>query len=330
MTVNVINTVQFRFPPGSPPPTWAEIATFLQQLDMDLMMVESTYKTAQDRSLFVKFKSLEAMNESLHKNAEPRQFAYANGKSVEVRMSIAGANIQYVRVFDLPPELLDDSLSSILGEFGRVENVVREKFPAGLGLDHVYSGVRGVYMDVAKKIPPSISVDGRTGRIFYEALKDTCFLCQELGHRRNSCPQRQSRNKKKSKSQVTSGPSSYADIVSGKETVAEKQTNLEVLDEDIIEVLEEDEDEEYIDQTTEVPAVAQVKQTVDGVREESEKEQRRKKGLETLEEVAKAIHEAVLNSQASQRRAQFAASGSGSGSSSGSGPRMKVPRRTRY
>lgn len=319
------NTVQFRFPMGCPPPSLMEVAKFLQQLDTDLASIEATYKSAQDRSLYLKFATLEAMEESLCKNVEPRHFTYANGKRVIVRMSIAGANMHYVRVFDLPPELPDADLSSVLGEFGELQHVVREKFPPDLGLDHMYTGVRGVYMGVKATIPSAVVVGNMKARIFYEGLKDTCFLCQGLGHRRDSCPQRQSRNSMEKK-KGNSGSSSYADIVSGKGTTSDEQKIAEVSEDDIIEVLEED--EVFVNQSPQEEE--QMQQTVCNTEDVSEKERRRKEGLEALEEVAKAITAAMLNPQASQRRAQFAAAGSGSGSSSGSGPRMKVPRRTRY
>lgn len=246
MSEMVINTVQFRFPTGSPPPSWVEIANFLKQLDTDLMLMETAYKAAQDRSLYVKFISHEAMMESLGKNTEPRQFAYKNGKSVAVRMTIAGANMQYVRVFDLQPELPDANLSLTLGEFGRIEHVIREKFPSDLGLDHMYTGIRGVYMDVEKSIPPSIDVGDRKARVFYEGLKDTCFLCLGFGHRKDVCPQRKIRNKQDKKRQVNEESCSYADVVSGKESVPEVIKDTQTCEDDLIEVLEED-DGEYID-----------------------------------------------------------------------------------
>lgn len=99
------------------------------------------FKTSYDR--FVKFTSLEAMTETLEKNTEPRRFEYACGTFVEVRMTIAGSNVRYVRIFDLPPEISDKSLSVALGKYGKVQCMTREKFPANLGVDHMYTGVRG-------------------------------------------------------------------------------------------------------------------------------------------------------------------------------------------
>lgn len=292
----IVNTVQFRFPPASPRPSWSEIANFVKQLEEDLLLIETAYRTAHDRSLFVKFVSREAMIGSLKKNAEPRRFLYTNGTAVEVRMSIAGSTLRYVRVFDLPPEVSDEKLSLAMGKYGKVERLVREKFPADLGLGHMYTGVRGVYIELNKEIPPAIEVGKRRGHVFYDGLKDTCFLCHAVGHRKNSCPQRQPRKQQQ--------PGSYAAVLSGEEIVTAEQKSV-----DISEVIELTEDE-IIEEMTE-STDAEEQQTEESRNQlELEKEKRRKEGIETLKEVAHAITEAMVKQQASQRRAQFASTGS--------------------
>lgn len=298
----ITNTVQFRFPVTCPRPSWTEIATFLKQLDVNLMEMETAYKTSQDRSLCIKFTSVEAMKKALKKNKEPKKFLYTNGMSVTVRMSIAGSNIRYVRIFDLPPESSDESLSLALGKFGQVEYMVREKFPSNLGLDHLYTGVRGVYMEVKTEIPPTIDVGLRKGKVFYDGLKDTCFLCEEVGHRKDSCPQRKERNLPVGGKAVR--PSSYAAVVSGPPAGTEEQVPLESTDE-VIEVLEE----ELSGQETE-SSDDQSQPDEYEIDAEQAKEIRRKESIEKLKEVAKAVSEMIGKNNASQRRAQFASSGS--------------------
>lgn len=317
----VVNTVQFRFPSSSPRPSWPEIASFLKQLDVDLAKLETAYKTSQDRSLFVKFTSPEAMKEALEKNTEPRRFVYASGTSVEVRMAIAGRNACYVRIFDLPPELSDECLALALGDYGKVEWITREKFPANLGLDHLYTGVRGVYMDVEKDIPPSIVVGNRKGQVFYDGLKDVCFLCRGVGHRKKSCPQRQVRNKPEGRNVPQS--TSYAAIVSGQGAVPEEQQPTELV-EDVIEVLDED----VLDSPGETESEEQWQTVACSSRAEQEKEIRRKEAIEELTEVAKAFGEAITRQNASQRRAQFASAGSGS--KEHSRPKKLCARRSNY
>lgn len=315
----IINTVQFRFPPGSPRPTWADIGNFLKRLDIDLLDMETAYKTARDRSLFIKLTSI-AMKEALKKNSEPRSFLYSSGESVMVRMSIAGTDMRYVRIFDLPPEISDESLSLVLEEYGKVEYVTREKFPPELGLGHLQTGVRGVHLDVKRTIPPSIDVAGWKGNVFYDGLKDTCFLCQTVGHRRDSCPQKKAKN---STPKITETLVSFAGIVAGNDVEQAKQDATEALDDDIIEVLEED-----FEQPTNTVDANLVQPTVrDNTAEDREK--RRKESVAILEGVAKAIHEAMVNPQAKQRRAQYASFGSGSSSGS-STPKKKCARKSKY
>lgn len=304
MDETIENTAQFQFPVASPRPSWAEIAVFLKQLNGRILDIETAYKTAQDRSLFVKFVTREAMMESLERNSGPRKFQYDNGKTVDVRMSIAGSNVRYVRVFDLPPEVSDDKLSLVLTEYGKVESMIREKFPANLGLDHMYNGVRGVHIDLKKEIPPAIKVGNKKGHIFYDGLKNTCFLCQAVGHRRDSCPQRQPQDKQVKDRQ----PVSYAGIVSGEDSVSAEQQSF-ALSEDIIELTED----EIIEESSETGASEQLQTVASGSgSDKDDKERRRKEGIEALVEVAHAINDAVVKQQAAQRRAQFASSGSGS------------------
>lgn len=51
---------------------------------------------------------------SLEHNPDTLPFHYTDGKTVSVRISVAGGNARYVRVFDLPPEIPDSDVSSVL------------------------------------------------------------------------------------------------------------------------------------------------------------------------------------------------------------------------
>lgn len=312
-----VNTVQFRFPPGSPRPSWMEVASFMKRLDTDVMLIETVYKTAHDRSLFVKFASREAMEESLRKNAEPLQFVYASGKSIEVQMSIAGTNVRYIRIFDLPPELSDESLSVALGAFGKVHRVIREKFPPSSGLGHISTGVRGVHMDVEINIPSTIGVANREGRVYYDGLKETCFSCQAVGHRKDACPQRQAQNKMGKQKQI-----SYAGIVSGNVVTPVENHSEETLPDEIIEVLEEEEETDRIQ--LDVCGLEDRAETIS-----TEETISGEKG-DALEGTSNCVQEVVANPQAAQRRAQFAASSGGSNSSSVPRPKKKCIRRVFY
>lgn len=94
--------------------------------------------------------------------------------SVKVNMTLAGSNVQYIRVFDLPRELPDNDLKQRLSEYEEVNRVVWEKFPPNIGLDHLYTGVRGVYIDVKEEISPSLKVSKE--RVFHQDLRNKCIL----------------------------------------------------------------------------------------------------------------------------------------------------------
>ncbi|XP_062710319.1 uncharacterized protein LOC134288701 [Aedes albopictus] len=190
------NTIKFRFPASAPRPTWIEIADFLKQLKSNVMHMETVYKMEEDRSLSIKFKTAVAMEEALRLNSGPVKFCYSNGKTVHVTMSRAGTNVRYVRIFDIPPEVSDEDLSLVLGKYGKIESVIREKLAPNLGLGHMFNGVRGLHIDVESEIPPTVEILQWKGKVFYDDLKNKCFLCQQEGHRKNACPQRPTRNQK--------------------------------------------------------------------------------------------------------------------------------------
>lgn len=289
----ICNTVQFRFPVGAVPPSWEEIAEFIKKLNLDQTQLETVYKMPRDKSVCIKLKSSDAFEDVLQRNEERLKFAYFSGAIVEVCMSIAGRIISYVRVFDLPPELPDNTISLALGEFGKVENVVREKFPVGLGLDHVQTGVRGVYIDIGKDIPASLELNNWRARIFYDGLKNRCFACNMEGHRKDSCPQRKVWKKKEKRNEELS----YAGVVeSGVVSLLDETGSVE---NDIIE-------EELIEEEDTQETVAEQQRT----EEAEEAEQRYRMQEQGLVKMMTSIKEAVTKHQASERRAQFAASGS--------------------
>lgn len=213
------NTLVFRFPEKAAGPTLVEIARFVKAFDADKANMESSYKIPDERCICIKFKNEAAMKEALLQNTEFHQFRYSNGNSVEVQMAVSGGCLRYVRVFDLPPEVSDLELSLVLGKYGSVKRIVREKFPAELELD-LYTGIRGVYMDITKDIPPTLYFRNRRGRIYYEGLKHRCFLCKQEGHMKATCPQKkpaQSSAGEKSENEK-SASSSYAGAVKGLNT----------------------------------------------------------------------------------------------------------------
>lgn len=219
--IEVKNTICFDFGDGCPRPTLAEMVNFVRMLEINADDIEAVYRISEEKAVFIKCKTEEAMLNALKNNNDELDFKYVDGKVVKVRMSPAGGVIQYVRIYDLPPELPDRELVAVLGIYGKVKRVVREKFPAEFGLN-VHTGVRGAYMDVRKEIPPSLIFANRKGNIFHDGLKNKCFLCKFEGHHMNTCPKRKtlkhseqrSRNDENHQEVERSCPT-YAGVVTG-------------------------------------------------------------------------------------------------------------------
>lgn len=231
----------------------------------------------------------------LDRQEESIKFLYNNGKSVDVRLSIAGRNSTYVRVFDIAPEVPDNDLMVIFGAYGKVESVIREKFPVGLGLDHLHTGIRGVYLEIEKEIPPTLQISGWKARIFYEGLKDKCFSCGLEGHYKDACPQR---TIKKTKNKKKGGAVSYAGVVeSGASAMFDE-----------VEIIEEDTVEDVIEHTV---AAEIRKMEMQRKEEEAEAERQRQERVMTgLAKISNAFQAAVVRHEANERRKEFAATGS--------------------
>lgn len=295
------NTLQFRFPTGSLPPSWMEIAEFTKRIHTDVLQMEVVYKFPPQRSLCVKYKSREAMKETLGRNIRAIKFHYTDGRIVDVDVSVAGSNVVYTRLFDLPPEVHDDVLVAALSEYGKVGKVVHEKFPAGLGLDHLYTGVRGVYveLEIGKEIPPSLEVMTWKVRVFYDGLKEKCFLCNKEGHFKANCPMRKTKTPKQKKKQQ---PVSYAGIV---------ESGTAALSDDVVIIEEEIISEEAIQQTNAGVSVHQEMEQQRKIRDEAEEQRKRQeKAQAELIKWTTSVIEAVNKQEATERRAQFAAAGS--------------------
>ncbi|XP_062541045.1 uncharacterized protein LOC134209083 [Armigeres subalbatus] len=183
---NIRNTLAFLFPENAAQPSLADMSRFVKSITGDKSQMETAYKISDEKSVFIRFKTEDAMQFSLENNSKILPFHYTNGKEVLVRMSVAG-NSRYVRVYDLPPEISDRDVSSVMSKFGKIKRTIRERFPAEYQLD-MFTGVRGIYMDVEQDIPEVLYFHNRKGRVHYEGMKVKCFSCKSETHKKKVCP----------------------------------------------------------------------------------------------------------------------------------------------
>ncbi|XP_055589326.1 uncharacterized protein LOC129741612 [Uranotaenia lowii] len=100
---------------------------------------------------------------------------------------MASKLFRYIRIFNLPPETEDKEIAAAMSRYGKIHQFVRERYPAEYEYP-VYSGIRGVHMELEKEIPASLFIGHFRARIYYDGLKNRCFLCKAEGHLKVDCP----------------------------------------------------------------------------------------------------------------------------------------------
>lgn len=183
------NTVKLVCPSGSRTPAHLEVLKFtLTVLKIPSSDVHSVYKDENENRFYIKFIDETKFSHFVSNLDESYNFRYDDGTVVKVSLEMASRIFRYVRIFSLPPEIEEKEIAHVLGQFGTIRQHVRERFAAEHGVA-IYTGVRGVHMEIAKELPPHIYIGHFRARIYFEGLKNKCFLCKAEGHIKANCPQ---------------------------------------------------------------------------------------------------------------------------------------------
>jgi IMP cyclohydrolase len=183
-------TIKAQFPDGHVKPSYVEMLKFAFELGLEASDIDSIYQeyTEKMRAVFIKVKKEEMATEIVNKTFE-HNFKFESGVSVQVQLSEANGNLKYVRIFNLISEVEDVHIENALREYGQVKKYVREKFAASLEVD-ILTGVRGVYLEMEKPLPPFMSIGNLRAKFFYLGMSEGCFNCSSTDHQRKDCPKR--------------------------------------------------------------------------------------------------------------------------------------------
>lgn len=184
------STIKVQFPEGQDKPGYSEMLKFAFELGLEATEIYSIYQeyTDRNRAMFIKVKNEALVQEIVGRTFE-MTFKFESGVAVKVQLSEANGNLKYVRIFNLIPEVEDEHIEKVLEEYGTIKKQVREKFPAALGVD-IYTGVRGVFMEIQKPLPPYMPIGNLRAKLFYHGMTEGCFYCGGTDHVRKDCPKR--------------------------------------------------------------------------------------------------------------------------------------------
>lgn len=207
--------MKITFASGVKAPSHLDVLRFAANvLKIPAADVHSIYKDENDRCFYVKFADEPDFDCFVSGMEEQYPFEYSDGGNTVVRLEVASRLFRYVRIFNLPPETDDKEIAVALGQFGLIRQHVRERYPASYGYS-VYSGIRGVHMEISKEIPATLYIGHFKARLYYEGLKNRCFFCKMEGHLKADCPKIAAKN--------SSTTASYSGIVAG--AIANNSTN---------------------------------------------------------------------------------------------------------
>lgn len=182
------NTLKILFATGAKVPSYLEVLKFMSTgVKIPATDVHSVYKDENDQKFYIKFMDENSYNRFCNSVEDQYWFRFDDGSRSPVQLELASRQFKYIRLFNLPPETEEKEIAMALSKFGKIRQHVREKYPQDLGY-HVFSGIRGVYMEVEKEIPANMYIAHFRARVYYDGLKNRCFFCKAEGHMKVECP----------------------------------------------------------------------------------------------------------------------------------------------
>ena len=184
------DTLTLTFERASGRPSNLELSSWLKnELSVtvsDLLCVEPEVGTLCTHLLFKDGSRVQRIVEE----GEERSLTYASGRQGKVLLSTSGVGFKVVRVRRLPATVSDDDVMLFLNLYGKVQNVVKEKWPRGSVFEGLWTGARLVKMVVKENIPSFRTIAGAEAFIDYPGQLRTCQLCAATDHMKINCPKR--------------------------------------------------------------------------------------------------------------------------------------------
>lgn len=179
----------------------------------DLVSVEHEHGS---RRVYMRMKCSEKLAEVVSVNAGERKFKMDDGRVAAVTLSGGGLGVKWIKVRNLPTEMEPGKLREELSRYGKVFEVVYEKYGQRSVFEGLLTGARVVKIALKRHVPSYVTVCGINAYVKYWGQPDTCRACGAEGHFASNpeCPNRSQR-----------GGDSYASRAAGRPQPAEPVVN---------------------------------------------------------------------------------------------------------
>jgi len=162
------NTIVFTFDPASPRITTHDIHEWLHE---EIRIQEQKVQTIQidgiKRQVYVKLTDKDYMSSIINSTGGSGAYTHHTGEISRVEIAVAGMGYKKLRIANLPPEVVDDTLRTALAPFGQVLDIQNEKW-ARIYRYTVDNGIQQVTMVLTQHVPSHLVIAEQRVLISYD------------------------------------------------------------------------------------------------------------------------------------------------------------------
>jgi hypothetical protein len=132
------------------------------------------------------------LQQILNDNKAQHVFKHETGEISKVQIEYAGMGIRTIRIANLPPEVSERAIHSILSRYGEVKEIRAEKWSRNYRYK-IDNGICIVTMNLREHIPSYLNTTNNKVLLSYEGQPATCYGCNSTTHQFIECPTRRNR-----------------------------------------------------------------------------------------------------------------------------------------
>jgi hypothetical protein len=166
---------------------WLHETMKLHHTDLRMLQIDVT-----KRHVYVKLRDDTVLQVLMNLNGQAK-YKHPTGEISHVTIRKAGTRITGVRIANLAPEILDDSVRHALAKYGEVQDIVHEHWSNAYRYP-VLNGIRAAKITLKTHIPSHIILAGQRVLISYGGQPLTCYGCGTTDHLYSACPNRRTQD----------------------------------------------------------------------------------------------------------------------------------------